>query len=182
MRKKQSNIVMGDITKAMVVGLLGAIVFGPLGYFINDYLSKDNIDIISINFIPEVNLFNLEQNDYDDLFDKTSLKLYKNWYLYELLNKATHEYNKIDSSKIITIEKGLNMSQLNNLIIYINNWRIYVGSFDEHIKRLKEYTDGDNINDIISNSNISGISTIYLSDAKNAINMLIRYYENIKKS
>jgi len=182
MRKKQSNIVMGDITKAMVVGLLGAIVFGPLGYFINDYLSKDNIDIISINFIPEVNLFNLEQNDYDDLFDKTSLKLYKNWYLYELLNKATHEYNKIDSSKIITIEKGLNMSQLNNLIIYINNWRIYVGSFDEYIKRLKEYTDGDNINDIISNSNISGVSTIYLSDAKNAIDMLIKYYEDIKTS
>src|SRR6266446_2111853 len=120
MEEEQPKIGMGDITKIIIAGLFSAIVFGPIGYFINDYLSKDNIKIGHVDFIPETQLFHLSQIEYDNLVnstriypyveDKNVLYKYNNWYLVDLLNKATHdhEYDTIDSSKTITIEGGLN--------------------------------------------------------------------------
>src|SRR6516162_3392449 len=61
----------------IVCGFIGAVISTAVNYFINDYLSKDNISIEQVEFVPETTSFSLSQKDFDDLKKKTRFETYK---------------------------------------------------------------------------------------------------------
>ena len=54
---EQQKTYRGEIKKIVVTviitGLFSAVIFTPAGYVVNQYITKDNIKIEKVDFLPE---------------------------------------------------------------------------------------------------------------------------------
>jgi hypothetical protein len=124
MADEQSHNGVGELRRIIITGLFGAIIFGPIGYFINDYLAKDNIKIEQVNFIPDTKHFYLSTKDYDELVSNTSIDQYsaRNYRFDTLLRRATYEEEYPDHTGYYKTRHGVNKRELDTLISHINNF------------------------------------------------------------
>jgi hypothetical protein len=169
---------IGAALYTIIIGAVGVYV----GYYINDYLSKDNIRIEQVNFIPETNKFLLPEEDYKifkKLLDASWLELsYPN--LRNLLEKATY---KTESRSYSQLQQGINKKELDMLVELIEDFmkrkKSSDSKYDEYITRLKQFKAGDNIIDIMTHAN--EIYAWKYSDMNvDTISELSKRYENLR--
>jgi hypothetical protein len=181
----QSHSGIRELTKIILTGLFGAIIFGPIGYFINDYLSKDNINIEQVDFIPETNYFSLSKDKYNELIDDTGINKYGDFDMYDLLKMTAYEYRSFDDQLSFKMQNGLNEKDVDKLIEHIDVFmknRIKTNElYDRYIKILQQYNDGDNIIDIVKYANIDFITKIYLDKHADAVPILLNSYNGWKE-
>jgi hypothetical protein len=177
---------MNEVTKIILYGLFSALVFGPLGYFINDYLSKDNIKIEHVDFIPEMNNFLLPQEDYTLLTKITSVGRYGdiNPHLSSLLFRASHKTGFSESTENFKLRYGINKKELDALIESIKDfikWKTNIDNIrNGYIKRLEGYKDGDSLVDIMIYANDSDIRNACSNSSQNAVSLLLDRFKTMK--
>ena len=190
MEKDQPRSGIGEFAKVIITGLFGALIFGPLGYFVNEFLTKDRIEIEHAYLLPETTLFSFLQKDYDTLDAEPRISRYlnKHYNFGELLRRSVHQTNNIYSfegynncPEIIQRAVGINKEEVNYIIKFFEEfirWNAYIDKRDkEFIKRLESYKNGDNIADIILEAGIYSMAPLYSEDNRKFIAAHIDYYK-----
>jgi hypothetical protein len=185
---KQPRTGMNEITKFIITSLLSAIIFAPAGYYISDYLSKDNISIEQVDFIPETNNFSLSQEDYRALTRSTSIGKYDriNMHLKDLLFRAAYKTKVSDNAENFQLRQGISRKELDVFIELIEDYVKWKMNHDNlrngYIKRLEEYKDGDNIVDIVAYANEHDVWDIFEAKNYNTIPILLKRYKDLKSA
>jgi hypothetical protein len=150
-------------------------------------MSKDNISIEQIDFIPETNNFLLSKEDYSSLTKITSIGRYHdtNNHLNSLLFRAAHKTGISEYTENFKLRQGINKKELDVLIESIEDfvkWKTNIDNLrNGYIKRLEEYKDGDSIVDIMIYANDSDIQNACSNRSQDAVSLLLDKFRALKR-
>src|SRR2546421_277294 len=121
---------MGDLKKivltALFSGVLSAIIVTIITYYVNEYLTKDNIRIENVDFITETKYLSLSQSDYGILVRLRDSSSYNfnsmDFRFINLLNKAVYGESELDAFEGFKKHIGLNKYEVDLFIELISNY------------------------------------------------------------
>ena len=191
---EQHKTGWGDLKKIVVTAIITAVstafLVTPAVYLINEYLTKDNIYIDNVSFIPETTYFSLSQVDYDSVMREYDVSSYllSSWRASWLMNKAVYGLEEYETFRVKKNFKGLNSKEIGDLIKMMNGFLTYrkynESGIDDIIYRLENHKKEDDIKDIIrlAISSNFGVTEQLLKDEIGIIPALIRHFDIMKRS